>query len=259
MVHLLPSGTDPSEAPPVTLTFPPGLELLTDVSGATWAEERLLRNPFASVGALVPDAFEDYARVLHPAYSRLEGQREEAVTWATVAARTGRVAHRLMQFARVAELGTDPNAQPDWGRAPEPGDLPDEVVEPLVRVLEKFTATPERCYFCLWEGFGGLDLIPDFSELPRVRAPGRKYLLFRGGINLMLSSKLDPEDQWPNDPQLWWPEDRAWCVATEIDLDSTYVGASRECITRLLSERDLEVVPAQIEDRVDLGADTINQ
>jgi len=42
---------------------------MTELSGTSWVEERLLRCPFASVGALVPDAFESYARVLHPAQS----------------------------------------------------------------------------------------------------------------------------------------------------------------------------------------------
>jgi hypothetical protein len=67
---------------------------------------------------------------------------------------------------------------------------------------------------------------------------------------------------WPHDlddgPQIWWPDDRAWCVATEIDLDSTYVGGSRAFIERLMGEPELEVMPAVLDDRVDLGADTIN-
>jgi len=255
---LIPLGADPTKAPPVTLSFPPGLKLMTEVSGASWVEERLLRRPFASVGALVPDAFESYARVLHPAYVRVQEQREETITWETVASWTGRVAHPLMQFARIADLGDDPNAQPSWGRAPEPGDLPDEVVEPMVRVLEEFTTTPERCWFCLWEGFGGLDLIPGFDQLARVSGPGRNYLLFRGGIDVMMAWKYDREHTWPDDPQLWWPDDRAWCVATDIDLDSTYVGGSKDCIARLLAEPSLEVVPARIDDRVDLGADALN-
>jgi hypothetical protein len=227
---------------------------MTDVSEASWAEDRLMRRPFAAVGALVPDAFESYARVLHPAYRRV-GDREEAVTWAAVASWTGRVTHPLMQFERIAGLGTDPNAQPDWGRRHEPGDLPTEVGEPLVRVLAEFTTTPEVCWFCLWDGFGGLDLIPGFDELSRVSGPGRRYLLFR----VMTAGTDDPDLGWPENPQLWWPDDRAWCVATDIDLDSTYVGASRECVARLLAEPGLEVVPARIDDRVDGGADTINE
>ena len=243
----------------MTLSFPPGVELMTDVSAAAWAEERLIARPFATMAATVPDVFESYARILHPAYRRLEDGREEAVTWASVASWTGRVAHPLMQFARLADLGTDPNAQPDWGRRPEEGEVPTGLQEPLVRVLAELTTTPEVCWICLWEGFGGLDLIPGFDDLARVRSPGRQYLLFRGPIDVMTAGTDDLDLGWPYFPQLWWPDDRAWCVATDIDLDSTYVGAGEEGVARLLADPVLEVVPASLDDRVDMGADTINE
>ncbi len=38
-------------------------------------------------------------------------------------------------------------------------------------------------------------------------------------------------DQTPN---LWWPEDRAWFVATEIDLAWTYVGGREALIEQLV-------------------------
>jgi hypothetical protein len=184
----------------MTLTFPPGVELITGVSPATWAEERMLARPFATMGALVPDVFESYARILHPAYRRLEDGREEAVTWATVASWTGRVAHPLMSFERIAGLGTDPNEQPEWGRHPDLGEVKLELHDLLVRVLAKLTATPEICWICLWEGFGGLDLIPGFDDLARVRAPGRRYLLFRGPLQVMTAGTDDPDVGWPAIP-----------------------------------------------------------
>jgi hypothetical protein len=114
---LIRAGADPAEAPPVTLTFPPGVELMTDVSPAAWAEERLMA------------------------------------------------------------------------------------------------------------------------------------LLFRGPIDVMTATTNDRDLGWPDYPQLWWPDDRAWCVATDIDLDSTFVGATEEGVASLLAEPRLEVVPAAIDDR----------
>ena len=140
--------------------------------------------------------------------------------------------------------------------------MADEIVEPLLAILREFTTTVDRCWFCLWEGFGGLDIIPDYDRLPRVKAPGREYLLFRGHIDVVTAHVNDPYsgllDGWSDGPQLWWPEDRAWCVATDIDLDSTYVGGSKECIDRLLAAPDFEAFPAAIDDPVDIGSDTIN-
>ncbi len=59
-------------------------------------------------------------------------------------------------------------------------------------------------------------------------------------------------------PNIWWPADRAWFVATTIDLDSTYIGASQECIDALLGHPALEVVPAEYLASMAITADTIN-
>jgi len=46
---------------------------------------------------------------------------------------------------------------------------------------------------------------------------------------------------------IWWPDDRAWCVATEIDLNTTYIGcddACRDTILALPGVEALEIDPA---------------
>jgi hypothetical protein len=57
---------------------------------------------------------------------------------------------------------------------------------------------------------------------------------------------------------LWWPDDHAWCVATEIDLDSTYVGASEACIEELLANSELEVARLDLGAGVTADSDTLN-
>jgi hypothetical protein len=49
-------------------------------------------------------------------------------------------------------------------------------------------------------------------------------------------------------PNLWWPDDRAWCVATEIDLAWTYLGGSTALISDVLSKPRLEAQPASPDD-----------
>jgi len=44
---------------------------------------------------------------------------------------------------------------------------------------------------------------------------------------------------WEDGPNLWWPDDRAWCVASEIDLDETFVGGTRTLIDDILAREDL--------------------
>ena len=122
-------------------------------------------------------------------------------------------------------------------------------------MLREFTLTPERCYFCIWDGYGFLDPTR-YERAPRVRVPHRDYLLFRGSLEAV-TSFADAVLGWKS-PNIWWPEDHAWCVATEIDIFETYVGGSEGCIQRILSCRDLEALPTTIEARVDFGGDTLN-
>jgi hypothetical protein len=41
-------------------------------------------------------------------------------------------------------------------------------------------------------------------------------------------------------PNLWWPNDRAWFVATEIDLVSTYVGGSADLVRAIVASPEIE-------------------
>lgn len=232
-----------------------GIELMQDLAPAQWVEERLWRwgnsygTPFPQVGVVLPEGYAAYARVFHPAWVR---DRNEPIRWATVASWTGRIVHPLMQFGRIANLPYP--YKPQWGRPPIHGRLPSEECRTLATLLREFTSTPEHCFFCLWDGYGFID--PErYKNVPRVNA-GREYLLFRGPVEMVVLFKdTVGEGQSPN---IWWPEDRSWCVATEIDLFDTYVGGSEACIQRILNSPDLEALPTTIGARVDLGADTIN-
>jgi hypothetical protein len=243
-------------------SFPEGLEIVSDTSPALWIEESLAGQPWATVGALVPGGFEAYARVLHPAYRSPPRQfdtPEATVSWAEVAAITGRVMHPLVQYARIS--GTDdrsfPNEGPEGIWRPYDGDLPSEVADPLLPILRGTTSAPERCWFCIWNGYGQLQALKNAGTHSLVRTPGREYVLLRGAIEqVTVFGVMEPFAV--DGPSIWWPDDRAWCVATEIDLDSTYVGASAECIAAILEDDRLEAFEAHIEDRVDIGADTIN-
>ena len=54
---------------------------------------------------------------------------------------------------------------------------------------------------------------------------------------------------------LWWPDDRAWCVATEIDFMSTYVGGSRRCVQALVDHRGLEAMLVEPGDGITWASD----
>jgi hypothetical protein len=65
-------------------------------------------------------------------------------------------------------------------------------------------------------------------------------------------------------PPARWPADRAWCVASEIDLQWTYVGGPRGLIDAVLADGRIEALPAapddpvsRVEDRVTAWADQV--
>jgi hypothetical protein len=196
--------------------------LTGDVTPAGWIAERL--HPFGQdVGSVVPTGFAAYVRITN-------GQ-----------SRNGVLGHD--QAGAVA--GT----------------------------LSKHTSRPDACWFCLWDGYGYLHrggmawfvfARPPFARIrrgfrrlrlrwsrprvshlrawPRVRLPNRDYLLFRGSIAQAAG--------WQDGPNLWWPDDRAWCVASEIDLVHTYVGGSKALIADLIAGVKVEASPATVEDGI---------
>lgn len=90
-----------------------------------------------------------------------------------------------------------------------------------------------------------------FDDGPRVELPGRNYALFVGPL-AGLQSLMDAQDE--HSPNLWWPDDRAWCVATEIDLAWTYVGGSAALISDVLASPRLEAQPASTADNYEQRA-----
>ena len=223
---------------------------LRDVSPAAWIRPRL--HPFAQdVGSVIPLGFAAYARLFHPVEVDLS-RRER---WSDVAARTGRIVHSEMQFHMIAApRGQTPSVDYNRGNQPKTGTLHVEQRGILVDHLKKATSTPDRCWFAMWEGFGGIDAR---GVRERVQLPNRNYLLYSGAIDRALESAMNPLpfDQSPN---LWWPEDRAWFVATEIDFDSTFVGGTDELIAELVSDERLEALAIALSAKADSTADRVN-
>ena len=72
------------------------------------------------------------------------------------------------------------------------------------------------------------------SRLPHFDLPGRSYYLVTGPVVAATELK-DPGSMsdWRN-PDLFWPDDRRWFVATDVDFWSLYVGGHDDFITELV-------------------------
>jgi hypothetical protein len=215
-----------------------------------------LRGFGESVLSLVPAGFSAYVRIFHPAQRRI-GSREIAfVSWHEIAAANGKQAHAGMQFAGLTgSLSSDGVGQPGvFDHPPEFGSLPEELAVALAPVLAHNTATPDRCWFAIWEGFGGL---PDEAlRAPTFSAPHREYHLLRGPVDQLAEGAYDFLGQ--QSPNLCWPEDRSWCLATEIDLDTTYVGCEEACCEEILALSALEALAVNPATGIDFASDVLN-
>ena len=266
------------------------LRPVTDVSSADWVVEGV--GPFGSgVGAFVPHGFQAYARVLHPAWA----DDERPVTWAEAAAWSGRVVHPRVQFEALAVPvpGAGGTARP-WQTSPDPGTMPPALLAALCDVLAAHTGSGRRCLFCVWDGYEQTSgphavvtftaergspaddvtssgerehepaepqiLPPEFPPSvlsgPRVCLPERSYLLLEGP--LAAAGELGMS-VFPQSPSLFWPDDHAWCVATDVDLDSTYLGGSSALVRDVLADERLEALPVSVADPVWIDSDEINR
>jgi hypothetical protein len=227
----------------------------------------------------VPQIYEAYARILHPAWDD-EGNE---VTWAEVARRLGTRAHREMQ--RHAIVGSyDPFnfTGSRWsGGDPRTGELAEGKLDQLCLILASHTATPDTAFFGMSTIRAGV--AEEWPDAPHLEQPKREWVVLKGPLKavdqIALSSRHglsfgfvvysdgrreaasgdEMSESFDREvPNLIWPEDRAWFVASEVDLDSTLVGGSRALIDALLAAPDLEVWEVDGEVSLQSDADELN-
>ncbi|MCS5716322.1 hypothetical protein NVV95_17380 [Herbiconiux sp. CPCC 205716] len=204
-----------------------------------WIVPRVGR--WGSVGGVAGRGFEAYARVLHPVQGDdRSGTQLGPRSWGEVARRTGRVVHPLAQWHRVAgvdELRGDVELDGWRVTAPPTGRLDPRLLAALVPALAAAT-TSDAVTLAVWEGWGDGVVFAG----PRFELPGRDYGLIEG----RLGELADPAWPWQAGigwrspfegpmPQLIWPGDRAWIVASEIDWDSTIVAGGRALVDAVLA------------------------
>ena len=268
---------------------PNSLRFVLDVSVGDWLAPRL--GPLGlAVSSVVPHGFSSYARVLHP----VEEDNQPPTRWADVCAITDRQPHALMQWEAISSPhvpdGTVNNSTgSSWdGDVPRIGTLTPRALKTVCDLLGACTDPDVEVYFGLWDGYGWLNgggavamsgsssslrdqaaaalrepSPPAFDDTimtgPRLRLPHRDYLVFAGPLvaALDLGQSVTPDWFIPQSPNLIWPADHSWCVATEIDLNSTIIGGNEQLIAAILADPTLEAWPVNATDDVGNG-DTLN-
>lgn len=144
-----------------------------------------------------------------------------------------------------------------------------ELHEVVTSTGARHTSTPERAFFAVWEGHGfdtgsshvaWLDPPTDdverrsrdaerarvrlegqrrnaairaaLAQIPTFERPQRTYYLLKGPVVAVADLRYPDCGDWRN-PDLFWPEDRRWFVATDVDFWSLYIGGANDFIAEL--------------------------
>jgi hypothetical protein len=120
-----------------------------------------------------------------------------------------------------------------------PSDL--EQTQRALGYLRPFTATPEECYFCAWEGYAEVHF-----DGPTVTIPHRRYFLLHGSLtDFGTWDETFGGTGYGRPPALVWPADHSWCLASDVDPHWAGIGAEQVAIDALLNASELDVVPAR--------------
>jgi len=247
----------------------------TDVEVAQWWVDDL--EPWLDPGirSMVPSGFEAVTRIFHP----VENTDGSTGSWSELAAANGRESHPWMQLHAIATPAGQP-VDREIGHPNTPyvseGHLPDPPRSALTALLAEATTTPEHCWFGIWDGHGQLHGSPAVSHMswrrlredipglaptdildgPRVRAPGRDYLLLQGSLGALPAITEGLGHQCPN---LWWPQDRAWFVVTEIDFAWTYVAGPEALVSAIERAEGIEAMRSGLDHPATFDSDDRNR
>lgn len=238
------------------------LKVTDGASAGAWIKPRL-GGEFGAVTLQVPQDYEAYARVFHPASDSEWNQ----VSWAEVANVFGTTTHREMQWHALLGL-SDPEElrgsyEPDtpigskWaGHDPPTGTMDPETLGVLSEILASHTTDPNRCYFGLCTIQSRLDSFSADELEPLLELPwDRDHLVLAGPLSAIDQIMRDDGRDTPN---LIWPEDHTWLVASEVDFDSTLIGGSAALIETIVESPELEAWRVEPTDSLAADADKVN-
>jgi hypothetical protein len=156
-----------------------------------------------------------------------------------------------------------PNPSEDWWSAYR------DLFAVTASIGERHTSSPDRAWLAVWEGHGFANsttriawrdpfddtnrharereqarlrdedvrrnaaIRASLRQVPRFDLPNRTYHLLGGPVSA--ATRVD-DPRGPETlrlPDLFWPDDRRWFVATDVDFWSLYIGGDHDFITEL--------------------------
>jgi len=266
------------------------LEIIDGAVVGSWIGPRL-GGKFGAVTRQVPKDFEAYARVFHPAFDR----QRHPVRWAQVAKVCGTMPHREMQWHAILGLRSvselrgsyypNDGSGVKWiGSDALVGTMNIKTLDALCEIIANRSDDATHCFFGLCTIEGWLDSFSTETMPPLLELPyDRTHIVLTGPLSavdqivddliavasnqivLVGKHNQDPSGQ-PDSaqplqrkaPNLIWPADKSWFVATDVDFDSTLVGGSIALIDAVVEASSLEAWHVRPTDSLADDADKVN-
>jgi hypothetical protein len=154
------------------------------------------------------------------------------------------------QYESYLRVAGAPSKVVDWW------DAQRQLIADVARVAASHTTTPERCWFGIWEGHGfdrNGEVRARLRQIPTVDLPHRSYYLLQGDV-LAASAIEEPGGRGATasyrQPDLWWPHDRAWFIATDVDFWSTFIGGDARLVQAIVAAVQTPTELVSLEDRL---------
>lgn len=120
-----------------------------------------------------------------------------------------------------------------------------------LHVLAGYTDTPNHCYVLIWDGWGDDKWASTHARaLTTVSLPTgeRKYLLGQAHLTELVNElSTDWRVGAMPVPGFVWPDDRSWCLTSDVDPHWAGIAARDQAIQALLDTPKLDVVPTTSE------------
>lgn len=224
---------------------------------------------FGIVSGAVPSLFEAYVAIRHPAWlhnctaaNLRECQGDPApgtsITWLEVVDSDLPICIRDTQYRKLENVGWVEDKIPEgdiclliqvgdrWISGPAEGALEPAQVHTLLPLLMKETSDPENCWFGIWSGFAFRSTAE--SGAATFDTPNRSWYLYRGPLQ-SIDKSFDDSDLFHHPANFVWPDDRSWCLGSDIDSEATYIGGSDELIDTILNNPSLDAISVVPSDR----------
>lgn len=149
------------------------------------------------------------------------------------------------QYSAVLRVSAPESDVVDWW------DAYRNLFAAVTTIGEQYTSTPEQTLFAVWEGHGYDETTESLRRTPRLELPNRSYYLLSGHVTAATKITYPGWDGWRN-PDLFWPQDRRWFVATDVDFWSLYIAADQDFIAELAGTVQTESEPVHLDQQLSI-------